>query len=140
LPADGNAGWIDEAIASWRDYGYQRKILPDFSGSNLGKAPDYQRHTDSRAYYLGREFMAYLDYRLQNVGGLKAFLRGYFQAYKHTVMTQEHFKNNLEFFSGIDFTDAFTTYIWGENDPKSDKPRMSLIHKELTPRELLLIL
>ena len=140
MPSDGNAGWIDEAIASWRDYGYQRKILPDFSGSNLGKAPAYQRHTDSRAYYLGREFMAYLDYRLQDVGGLKAFLRGYFHAYKHTVVTQEHFKNNLEFFSGIDLTDSFTTYVWGENDPKSDNQRMDPIHKELTPQELLLLL
>ncbi len=140
MPADGNAGWMDEAIASWRDYGYQRKILPDFSGSNLGKASVYQRHTDSRSYYLGREFMAYLDYRLQDVGGLKAFLKGYFEAYKHTVVTQEHFKNNLEFFSGIDFTETYNTYIWGENDPKNREPTIHPVHKKLTSRELLLLL
>ena len=84
--------------------------------------------------------MAYLDYRLQDVGGLKAFLKGYFEAYKHTVVTQEHFKNNLEFFSGIDFTETYKTYIWGENDQKSIGPIIHPVHKKLTSRELLLLL
>lgn len=59
--------------------------------------------------------MGYLDYRLQNVGGLKAFLRGYFQTYKHMVITQEHFKNNMEFFSGLDLSSDFETFVWGVN-------------------------
>ena len=59
--------------------------------------------------------MAYLDYRLQDMGGLKAFLKGYFTTYKHTVITAQHFKNNLEFFSGLDLTEDFDTYIWGVN-------------------------
>lgn len=141
MPANGNAGWIDEAIASWRDYGYQRKPLPGFGGSNLGSGSVYQRNTDSRSYALGREFMAYLDYRLQDMGGLKAFLKGYFQAYKHTVITQEHFKNNLEFFSGLDLTDAYEQYIWGTNDP--DKSLVSEEfhgHKALTEAQLQAIL
>lgn len=139
LPANGNAGWIDEAIASWRDYGYQRKPLPDFGGSNLGLGSVYQRNTDSRAYALGREFMAYLDYKLQDVGGLKAFLRAYFKAYNHTVITQEHFKNNLEFFSGIDLTEAFETYIWGKNDvPKISEE--SHIHRPISDAEMMKML
>lgn len=120
MPANGNSGWIDEAIASWRDKGYQRKPRPDFTGSNLGAHSVYQRNTDSRAYALGNEFMSYLDYRLQDIGGLKAFLKGYFHAYKHTVITTEHFKNNLEFFSGLDLTDDFNTYIWGQNSSKDN--------------------
>lgn len=120
MPANGNAGWIDEAIASWRDKGYQRKPRPEFTGSDLGAHSVYQRNTDSRAYVLGNEFMSYLDYRLQDMGGLKAFLKGYFHAYKHTVITTEHFKNNLEFFSGLDLTDDFNTYIWGENSSKDN--------------------
>jgi hypothetical protein len=141
MPANGNAGWIDEAIASWRDFGYQRKPLPEFTGSNLGKGSAYQRNTDSRAYSIGREFMAYLDFRLQDIGGLKAFLRGYFQTYKHTVITQEHFKNNLEFFSGLDLTLAFDTYIWGENtDEKKSHKKKNPIHKPLTENQLELIL
>lgn len=142
MPANGNSGWIDEAIASWRDNGYQRKPLPAMSGSDLGKGSEYQRNTDDRAYGIGREFMAYLDYRLQDVGGLKVFLKGYFAAYKHTVITQEHFKNNLEFFSGLDLTEAFDTYIWGVNS-LTDESMMSQknsAHKALTRLELLSIL
>lgn len=141
MPANGNAGWIDEAIASWRDYGYQRKPLPGFTGSNLGKGSVYKRNTDSRAYALGREFMAYLDYLLQDVGGLKAFLKGYFAAYKHQVITTEHFKNNLEFFSGLDLSEAFETYIWGVNPEEGFlSEQASPAHKSLTQAELNSIL
>ncbi len=141
MPANGNSGWIDEAIASWRDYGYQRKVLPGITGSNLGSGSVYKRNTDGRAYAIGREFMAYLDYRLQDMGGLKAFLRGYFATYKHTVITQEHFKNNLEFFSGLDLTDAFGTYIWGVNPEESLlSEEGSPAHKPLTQQELNAIL
>jgi hypothetical protein len=119
MPARGNAGWIDEAIASWRDKGYLSLSLPGFNGSDLGAGTTYKRNTDKRAYDLGAKFMAYLDYRLHNVGGLKAFLKGYFSAYKHTVITQEHLKNNLEFFSGLDLTQDFNTYVWGTNSKDS---------------------
>jgi hypothetical protein len=120
MPANGNSGWIDEAIASWRDKGYQRNPSTGFTGSNLGAQSVYKRNTDDRAYALGAAFMAYLDYRLQDRGGLKAFLRGYFQTYKHQVITNEHFKNNLEFFSGLDLNEAFSTYIFGKNSVDSE--------------------
>jgi hypothetical protein len=136
MPANGNSGWIDEAIASWRDYGYQRKPRPGFIGSDLGKGSLYQRNTDSRAYALGREFMAYLDYRLQDMGGLKAFLKGYFTTYKHKVITAQHFKNNLEFFSGLDLTEDFDTYIWGVNPESPQKETGSPAHRTLSQTEL----
>lgn len=137
MPANGNSGWIDEAIASWRDKGYQRFPDPGFSGSNLGAHSVYQRNTDKRAYALGARFMAYLDWRLQDMGGLKAFLKGYFHAYKHQVVTTEHFKNNLEFFSGLDLSGEFDTYIWGKNS--SDVEELleeNPHHLPLTDREL----
>jgi hypothetical protein len=141
FPANGNSGWIDEAIASWRDKGYQRLLSPGFSGSNLGSQSVYKRNTDSRAYALGAAFMGYLDYRLQDHGGLKAFLRGYFHAYKHQVITTEHFKNNLEFFSGLNLDAEFETYIWGENAEDSlhhieENPH----HKALSEAQLKSIL
>ena len=138
MPANGNSGWIDEAIASWRDKGYQRNPTPGFTGSDLGFHSVYTRNTDNRAYGIGAQFMAYLDYRLQDMGGLKAFLKGYFQTYKHQVITQEHFKNNLEFFSGLDLTAEFTTYIWGVNpEPApSDEDEKNPNHVPLTSAQL----
>ena len=120
MPANGNSGWIDEAIASWRDKGYQSNPTTGFTGSNLGAHSVYKRNTDDRAYGLGAAFMSYLDYKLHNSGGLKAFLRGYFQTYKHQVITTEHFKNNLEFFSGLDLNDDFNTYIWGQTSADTE--------------------
>lgn len=137
MPANGNSGWIDEAIASWRDRGYQRNPTIDFTGSDIGAHSVYQRNTDSRSYVYGAAFMAYLDWRLQDVGGLKAFLRGYHSSYKQQVVTTEHFKNNLEFFSGINFDEEFHTYIWGINSPNEEIiPGENPHHKHLTDKQL----
>lgn len=136
MPANGNSGWIDEAIASWRDYGYQRHPLPNYKSAGLANHSPYQRYTDYRSYVLGREFMAYLDYRLQDMGGLKSFLRGYFAAYKHTVITTEHFKNNLEFFLG-DLTAEFNTYIFGEDVPEEEmNVKANPIHVPMSSKSL----
>jgi hypothetical protein len=140
LPANGNSGWIDEAIASWRDRGYQRLPDPGFTGSNLGAHSPYKRNTDSRAYSLGAAFMAFLDWRLQDIGGLKAFLKGYFAAYKHTVITTEHFKNNLQFFSGLNFEAEFDTYILGPNESSKQSMEENPNHPHLTSEQLKAIL
>lgn len=137
MPANGNSGWIDEAIASWRDKGYQRNPSTGFGGSNLGNQSVYNRNTDRRAYALGAAFMAYLDYRLQDAGGLKAFLKGYFHAYKHQVITAEHFKNNMEFFSGLNLDQEFETYVWGTNSLDTNAlMEKNPNHVHLTPAEL----
>ncbi|MFA5583123.1 MAG: hypothetical protein WDA09_02825, partial [Bacteriovoracaceae bacterium] len=82
----------------------------------------------------------YLDYRLQDMGGLKAFLKGYFAAYKHTVVTTEHFKNNLEFWSGINFQEEFDRYILNNDviQPKFDG--LNHYHQELSESYLKSIL
>lgn len=140
MPANGNSGWIDEAIASWRDNGYKRLTTPGFSGSNIGAQSIYKRNTDDRSYKLGSAFMAYLDYRLQDMGGLKAFLRGYFAAYKHTVITTEHFKNNLEFWSGINFEEDFNRYILNNNIVQPKSGDVNPFHPTITKKALSSIL
>jgi hypothetical protein len=140
MPANGASGWIDEALASWRDRGYPRLTHPGFEGSKIGGHSPYQRHTDSDSYGLGSSFMAYLDWRLDQVGGLKAFLKGYFAAYKHQVITTEHFKNNLEFFSGLNLDEEFATYIYGEHlqdNPQALAHEEHPVHKQLTPSQLM---
>jgi hypothetical protein len=140
MPANGASGWIDEAIASWRDKGYPRLPDPGFGGSNIGGHSVYQRHTDNRSYALGSAFMAYLDWRLQDMGGLKAFLKGYFAAYKHQVVTTEHFKNNLEFFSGIKMDSEFDTFIFGKSHSESHSHEENPVHKALSKSQLLNLL
>ena len=136
MPANGNSGWIDEGIASWRDRGYPRLPTIDFEGSDIGGQSVYKRNTDNRSYKLGSAFFANLDYRLQDMGGLKAFLKGYFAAYKHTVITTEHFKNNLEFFSGMDLSHDFDTYIYGKGAVNESVVEENPHHKELTDEQI----
>ncbi len=74
IPANGNAGWIDEALASWRDGGYQR-ITSISGGANMAGRAAYTRYTDRAAYTYGARFMSYLDGKFADQGGLKPLLR-----------------------------------------------------------------
>lgn len=115
MPADGNSGWMDEGIASWRDKGHQIHTRPNYFSANLGKHNVYTRKTDKRSYEKGRSFIAYLDYQLRQAGfpGMKDFLRGYFNKRKFTTVTTYDFKSDLEDYANIDFTDDFNQYIFG---------------------------
>jgi hypothetical protein len=136
MPANGNSGWIDEAIASWRDRGYPQKTLPGFVGTNMGAHSPYTRSTDRRAYGDGSSFMAYLDYRLSNKGGLKSFLKGYFEAYKHTLITTEHFKNNLEFFLGEDLDQEFNQYVYNNSKSNIEHEAHNPVHGTIRDEDL----
>ena len=49
MPGNGNSGWIDEAIASWRDAGYRSlEPNPRRAPVNLAAFPPYRRHSPSR--------------------------------------------------------------------------------------------
>jgi hypothetical protein len=114
-PANGNSGWLDEAIASWRDKGHQSHELPFYESANLGRHNQYTRKTDKRSYEYGRSFMAYIDYTLKEAGrvGLKDFLRKYFDKRKHTTVTTEDFKSDLEEYAQMSFQEDFFQYIYG---------------------------
>ncbi len=119
-PANGNAGWLDEAIASWRDKGHQTYDKPFYEMVNLGAHSPYRRSTDKRSYEYGRSFMAYLDYLLKDSGksGLKAFLKVYFEKRKFTAVTTEDFINDLEDYAGMSFGEKFSQYIFGGKELK----------------------
>jgi len=123
LPADGNSGWMDEGIASWRDKGHQTHSRPDYFSFNLAKHNVYTRKTDKNSYAKGRSFMAYLDYQLKQFGlpGMQNFLRHYFQKRKFTTVTTDDFKSDLEEYSNMDFTDDFNQYIYGGHPDKKSK-------------------
>jgi hypothetical protein len=131
LPADGNSGWMDEGIASWRDKGHQTHTKPDYFSANLGKHNVYTRKTDKRSYVMGRTFFAYINHQLKQAGhpGLKDFLRGYFDKRKFTTVTTNDFKSDLEAYSGLNFTDDFNQYIYGGH-PDMNKGRAPAVEPE----------
>jgi hypothetical protein len=135
LPANGNTGWIDEAIARWRDDGYPTRYAPGVP-ANLAGRSIYARNTNSQAYAHGSHFLSYLDSMMQNVGGMKAFLRGYFQAYKYTLVTTDHFINNLEFFTGMSLRQMFQDNVFTATPEKSLEMHGDHAHPEMTDEML----
>jgi len=113
MPADGNSGWIDEAIASWRDSGYKRITAPGFEGSDMGAHSPYRRTTDRRAYREGRDFLAFLDFLFAEKGGLRPRLRDFFGTHRLERIRTEHFQDELQTESPQELGPLFDRYIKG---------------------------
>lgn len=142
MPSNGNSGWIDEAIASWRDSFYNTVSSPNFSSTSMAAHSEYRRTTDRRAYTQGANFMAYLNKRLEAQGGLITFLADFYKVYNHTTISTEMFKKELELFSGEDFTSEFNQYIFGMSglESKESKVENNPFHPKLTKKQLLELL
>ena len=112
IPANGDAGWIDEAIACWGDIGYLRSRHPPVRGANMGRRSEYMRTTSDEAYSVGRDFLAHLDYVLRERGGLKPFLLSYATRKRHQSVTTEEFQELVEDYYGASLEQLFTAYVY----------------------------
>ena len=112
FPAGGNAGWIDEALASWRDNGYPKKSR-GLRSSRMGGHSIYRRDTDRNAYTLGADFIAYLDYKFAEQGGMKKFKKDLVSEYIYQPMTTPKFHKLLESYFKTDLRSLFDNYIYG---------------------------
>ncbi len=90
-PANGNAGWIDEACASWHDKGYPTTKSEPSSGQQLAGFSPWQRSTPRAAYSHGADIMAYLDSVFAPKGGLRPVLAKFSQTYQTHTFTTENF-------------------------------------------------
>lgn len=113
-PANGNAGWIDEALASWRDNGYNQ--LKSLSGSSrMASHPAYTRATDVAAYSFGAKFMAYLDGKFDAQGGLKPFMRELLKTRIFSPLTTEDFIGDMELFFNEELSSLFGKFVYGRS-------------------------
>jgi hypothetical protein len=133
IPANGNAGWIDEALASWRDNRYPRASGISGSANMAGRA-GYTRFTDRAAYSYGAKFMAYLDGKYQAQGGLKPFLRKLVADKAFVPFTTEDFIGWGEAHFGPGLKAEFEQRVYSglKRQEKSTHP----FHRKLTLREL----
>ena len=140
MPIDGNSGWMDEAIASWRDDGYKATSKPNFNSTSMAAHSQYQRTTDRKAYTQGANFMAYLNHSLSNVGGLEKFLKGLHTKYTHTSINTEKFRSEIESFSGLNFGKDFDQYIYGQEKMDKSVYIENPNHPKLSKKDLLNLL
>ena len=133
MPANGNSGWIDEALASWRDNGYPRSTSLS-GGSSMSSHPYYTRITDQAAYSFGARFMAYLDGKLAEKGGLKPFMRHFHDNRIFSPIFVEEFAKELSDFNGVDVTADFRKYTYGGKS--SEKSGSHPVHRKMSLKEL----
>lgn len=112
IPANGDAGWIDEAIAKWGDKGYPRSKTPPARPVNMSGRSPYIRTTGPEAYTIGRDFLAYLDYVLRKRGGLRKFLAVYAKRKRHQSITTPEFQELVEDFYGQSLQQLFDAYVY----------------------------
>jgi hypothetical protein len=136
MPANGNAGWVDEALASWRDDGYQ--TLSTLSGtSGMSSHAYYTRTTDKAAYSFGERFMSYVDGKIKTKGGLKPFMRHMVDKKVFTPFFIEEFIKEMSDFYGVSFDADFKKYTFGNRNvfPEGLKAN-SHIHRKMTVEEM----
>lgn len=136
MPANGNAGWVDEALASWRDNGYQS--LFSLSGtSRMSNHPYYTRTTDMAAYSFGERFMGYMDGKLKTKGGLKPFMRFMVDKRKFSPLLIEDFIREMGLFFDVAVEADFKKYTFGsENQFPVGPLKGGGIHHKMSIQEL----
>jgi hypothetical protein len=133
MPARGNAGWIDEAMSSWRDDHYRLRRSPGGKTRMAGHSV-WTRMTDDEAYDEGADFLAWIAGRMEAEGkDFKAFLREYYRANMYHTETTDMLEKAMEAYGGFDLAADFDTYIYGNSrtaEP-SDHPGSSWPEKFL---------
>jgi len=111
MPADGNAGWIDEALAVWWTSGMPSNKRMSGS-SHMASHPIYTRTTDEDAYGYGMRFFAYLNWLLKDQGGLKPFLTDYYAHHAFTPYTTREFSAAMSAYYSTDLEPVFQKYVY----------------------------
>jgi hypothetical protein len=107
-PAGGNAGWIDEGLTVWRSWGYPSGPEPK-APKPLASGPIYSRTTNPNSYAHGKEFFAYLN---GTVGGLKPFLRWYYEHRRNEPYDTESFIAEISKYYRRDLTPIFRSSVF----------------------------
>jgi hypothetical protein len=114
MPAEGRSGWIDEAMASWRDNGYfQSTSVLSRAPTNLANYSPFRKSTASNGYKDGRLLLSELDRTFATYGGLKPLMRLFFERYQHRIVTTEEFQLFLESLTMMDLDVFFQRYVYG---------------------------
>ena len=134
MPANGNAGWIDEAMATYAGGPYKAdpsQVKP----ANMANHSVYYRTNDGTGYHQGLNFLAYLDEQMRSANsnrGMKDFLFAWAKSFKASIVTTPMFQASVESYSGLKMTAAFNKYVYGLGgvitDKNAKKPRSPDVH------------
>ena len=117
-PANGDAGWMDEAIASWGDQGFEPLAELPAAGANMARRSPYERTTSAHSYTIGRDVIAHLDHLTAPRGGMQVFLREFFQSKRWSTVDALEFQRMVEDFHGHSLQTLFDEFVYNaQADP-----------------------
>ena len=143
IPAHGNSGWVDEAVASWRDGGYKGYSTWSLSRTKMAGHSVYQRTTDRNAYTKGMKFLGYLHKRFEAKESFKVFLKSFFESRKFKPFKTPEFQKDIEEFYNVSLTAEFDKYVYGKSGVDSSTKnefRENIYHPHLTEKQLFNLL
>ena len=121
-PANGNSGWVDEAVASWRDNNYPLRTTPGSSPANLSGYSPYKRSTEEAAYKQGASLIAYLAGQAGSRDRAFGMLKDIYLNNSPKIITTESFKAELEDFFASDLTALFRNWVYGAKNQAENTP------------------
>lgn len=136
MPANGNSGWIDEAITSWSDEGANEVSTLGSLTSNMAGHSPYRRHTDTDAYSKGKKFMSYLHYKFKSKGGLKSFLNQLIHDDAFKPMTTEAFIGKMSNYYAEDVSEIFKRHVYSKSIVDSETNEGHTPHMKMTIEEM----
>ncbi|MCO4794776.1 MAG: hypothetical protein KC493_13740 [Bacteriovoracaceae bacterium] len=138
MPAHGNAGWVDEAVASWRDAGYPSYSEWRLSRTQMAGHSIYRRTTDRAAYSKGMRFIGFLHEKFKSQDSFKVFLKNFFETRKFKPFKTPEFQKAIEDFYNTSLTGEFDKYIYGKKgiDESPKDLTENEYHPHLTDKQL----
>lgn len=140
MPANGNAGWIDEAMATLTGGPY----TPDASNiepTNMSKHSPYYTREDNNGYVQGMNLLAHFgnEFHTANAGlSIEGFLQGWYKTHVLATVDVQMLQDDMEAYSGLSLTNEFASYVYGVG-AKNAAPRLitpgAPVHRVLTPDE-----
>lgn len=134
IPADGNSGWMDEGLATWRGNDYPTLNHPGFEMFNIGAHSVYKRNTDDNSYRVGNAFFSYLNSKIN----LKSTLRRYFEKYKASIVTTDMMINFFEKDTGVSLRGEFLQFVLNKKFSKEFRSDYVQINKTDNPHHPIL--
>lgn len=115
MPVNGNAGWMDEGMSTWRGDLYPQLASLDFDTAKISGHSPWRRSTDRDSYVQGSAFLAHISHKMNMRGlDLKNFFKGYFKRHMYSSVTTEMFEKELNEYARMDFSEEFDRFIYGK--------------------------
>lgn len=125
MPANGDAGWFDEAVASWVENGCARETAPPDAGSDCANRGRHHRRTSPDASRRGKVFISHLahlvDMSAPFMGGVPRTLEGALRKMSRIAggrtLRAKEIEELFAALTNLDCRALFQKYVYHDSQP-----------------------